>query len=56
MVSKIGLALIYLGAPLATANTTSATDEMVKIVDIAGRSVEVKNGAERVILGEGRLI
>lgn len=30
--------------------------EMISVTDIAGRTVEVKKGAERVILGEGRMI
>lgn len=34
----------------------SAEKDMITVVDIAGRTVDVKHGAERVILGEGRLM
>lgn len=53
--SGIGLASTCLAAILTVTNTASA-DEMIKVVDIAGRSVEVKHGVQRVILGEGRLM
>jgi len=34
----------------------ASTGETIEVVDIAGRSVEVPHGAERVILGEGRMM
>lgn len=43
------LALTSLGAGGASA-------EKITVVDIAGRSVEVEKGVQRVILGEGRMI
>jgi len=36
-------------------STVSAADK-IKVVDVAGRSVEIPHGAKRVILGEGRLM
>ncbi|MEP0518896.1 MAG: ABC transporter substrate-binding protein [Hyphomicrobiales bacterium] len=41
---------------LCAATALPALAEMITVTDIAGRSVEVKKGVERVILGEGRMM
>lgn len=41
---------------LATLTTTIVQAETINVTDIAGRTVEVKKGVERVILGEGRMM
>lgn len=48
-----GLALASPFVDRASGQTPSAT---VEVTDVAGRTVTVKRGAERVILGEGRLM
>jgi iron complex transport system substrate-binding protein len=50
-----GLALIAL-ATAARAQTPTVPAPMIEVTDLAGRTVKVKRGAERVILGEGRLM
>ena len=47
------------GALLLSATTAissaRAADEMIKVTDLAGRTVSVKKGVQHAILGEGRL-
>ncbi len=54
---RTGVATVALGAIAAVAPVGAfAGDNMITVVDIAGRSVEVKHGVERVILGSGRMM
>ncbi|MEO0496164.1 MAG: ABC transporter substrate-binding protein [Pseudomonadota bacterium] len=43
-------------AVLSVLMAGAALAEKIKVVDLAGRSVEVEKGASRVILGEGRMM
>ncbi len=52
---SVFLAPVMLSASLPFSHAQAA-EAKINVVDIAGRSVEVKHGAKRVILGEGRLM
>lgn len=55
--ARLGVATVALGAVAAVAPMAAiAGDDMITVVDVAGRSVTVKHGVERVILGEGRMM
>ena len=55
--AQMGVAAVALGAIVAFApDGASAADDMITVTDIAGRTVTVKHGVERVILGEGRMM
>ncbi|MEP2978357.1 MAG: ABC transporter substrate-binding protein [Lentilitoribacter sp.] len=41
---------------MSVVEASAMEKERISVTDIAGRTVEVKKGAERVILGEGRMI
>jgi iron complex transport system substrate-binding protein len=41
---------------LAALSSSSAQTGMIEVTDLAGRTVKVKQGTERIILGEGRLM
>ncbi|MEM7024492.1 MAG: ABC transporter substrate-binding protein [Pseudomonadota bacterium] len=45
-----------LGASLVLLAAVAAQAEPVSVTDVAGRTVEVEKGVERVILGEGRMM
>jgi len=54
---RTGVATVALGAIAAVAPVGAfAGDNMITVVDVAGRTVTVKHGVERVILGEGRMM
>ena len=40
---------------IAAISSARAADEMIKVTDLAGRTVSVKKGVQHAILGEGRL-
>lgn len=50
------LALILGAVALSFGGAGIAQAETITVVDIAGRTVEVERGVERIILGEGRMI
>ena len=55
--ARLGVATLALGAMAAITPTGATADgHMITVVDIAGRSVTVKKGVKRVILGEGRMM
>jgi iron complex transport system substrate-binding protein len=41
---------------VAALSPTNAQTRMIEVTDLAGRTVKVKQGTERIILGEGRLM
>lgn len=53
-----GLRMLVAITAVATSLTASGAvaADMITVTDLAGRSVEVKHGVERVILGEGRMM
>lgn len=53
---KAALAAAVLTAACALPMAATAQAPMIEVTDLAGRTVKVKAGAERVILGEGRLM
>jgi hypothetical protein len=51
--ADVAAAVALIVAALSPANAQSG---MIEVTDFAGRTVKVKQGTERVILGEGRLM
>lgn len=54
LLQRMALAMILVLAPGLSA-PGHAADTMIKVTDLAGRTVTVKKGVQRAILGEGRL-
>jgi iron complex transport system substrate-binding protein len=52
MLGAVALSMALIAAP----NPVSAQPAVIEVTDLAGRTVKVKKGTERVILGEGRLM
>ncbi|WP_414475371.1 ABC transporter substrate-binding protein [Microvirga sp. M2] len=55
LVQRAILALSLALMALGLASPGRAADAMIKVTDLAGRTVTVKKGVQRAILGEGRL-
>src|SRR6478735_6893356 len=53
---RVAVAGALLLSAMTAISSARAADEMIKVTDLAGRTVSVKKGAEHAILGEGRLL
>jgi len=52
---RVAVAGALLLSAMTAISSARAADEMIKVTDLAGRTVSVKKGVEHAILGEGRL-
>ncbi|MGO4386800.1 ABC transporter substrate-binding protein [Microvirga sp. 2YAF29] len=55
LVRRMALAMTFVLLTLGVITPGHAADTMIKVTDLAGRTVTVKKGVQRAILGEGRL-